>query len=205
MMQNPASVIEVVSVSDLKFVPNNPNVHPDSQVAALARSIRTWGIPLPILVDEHSVVLAGNGTLAGAIEAGLDRVPVCRATGWSEEKKREYVVLDNKLRQLSEWDDDVLRSEIDSILGTDFLDSIGFSSDEIDGLLCDTSSFREPAGSTTTGVQKCVIKFSKHKLSCNNTERDAIFAALESYKVQNKTSDGFVAHILSAIAVDSSK
>lgn len=200
MTEDPASVVEIVAISELGFMGDNPNLHSDAQIASLARSIRTWGMPLPILVDERSVVLAGNGTLAAAIKAGLDRVPVCRATGWSDEKKREYAVLDNKLRQMSHWDQASLRSEIQDIVSSEFLDDIGFSDEEIDKIISETSGFTAGGDGAKSGVKTEITRFAKEKIRVSMAEKTAILSAIENYTLQNGSSDGFVEKLLGIIS-----
>jgi len=184
--------IEVVPIRSLTFLSENPNVHPPSQIEALARSIKTWGMPLPILVDETNAVLAGNGTLAAATAAGLTEVPVVRAEGWSDEKKREYAVLDNKLRQMSDWDDAVLRSEMQSLVETDFLDSIGFTDEQIDKIIADTSSFAPPEDGARSGITLEVTRFAGEKLRISEQERSALLAKLDAYVLRTGKPDGFV-------------
>jgi len=45
-------------------------------------------------------------------EAGLKEVPVSIAEGWSEEKKREFIIKDNV--GFGEWDMEILANEWDS-------------------------------------------------------------------------------------------
>jgi hypothetical protein len=200
MTHDPASTIEMAAISDLGFMGDNPNIHSDAQIESLARSIRTWGMPLPILIDDRSVVLAGNGTLAAAIKAGLTHVPVCRATGWTDAKKREYAVLDNKLRRMSQWDQASLRSEIQEIVSSEFLDAIGFSDEEIDKIISETSSFTGGADSSRTGAKVSVLKFGKEKVRVAVDERTALLSAVENYNLKNGTTTGFVENLLLEIS-----
>lgn len=198
--KSPGSTIETVPVESLQPMANNPNTHPDRQIESLARSIRTWGIPLPILVDEKSVVLAGNGTLAGAIKAGLTHVPVCRATGWTAKKKREYAVLDNKLRQMSNWDDAILKSEVSAIVDSEYLESIGYADEDIDKLIADTSPFRVGGDGASSGVKTELVKFGKEKLRVSVEDKSKLLSLLDNYTLKNGSNTGFVDSIVGKIA-----
>jgi hypothetical protein len=54
------------------------------------------------------------------------------AKGWSETKKRAYVIADNKIALNSGWDDELLKLELHALDETDYsLDMTGFSPDEL--------------------------------------------------------------------------
>jgi hypothetical protein len=58
------------------------------------------------------------------------------AFGWSDAKKRAYMLADNKLTLNAEWDMDRLAIEIADLRGSDFdISLIGFNDDELDELL----------------------------------------------------------------------
>jgi ParB-like chromosome segregation protein Spo0J len=121
-----------------RLVPNarNARTHSDEQVAQLAASIEEWGWTIPVLVDEVGGIIAGHGRVMAAHRLGLEDVPVMVAAGWSDAKKRAYMLADNKLTLNSEWDLDRLAIEIAELRASDFdISLIGFSESEIDDLL----------------------------------------------------------------------
>lgn len=124
-----ADQIVKIKVDDLIPYDRNPKVHPDSQIEQLANSIREWGWTQPILIDEADVVIAGHGRLYAAQKVGLKEVPCVRAIGWSEAKKKAYVIADNKLAEKGTWDNGLLYAELKSINDEDF-DLASFGLDE---------------------------------------------------------------------------
>src|ERR1700720_2326912 len=121
-----------------KLVPNarNARTHSDEQVTQLAASIEEWGWTIPVLVDEAGGIIAGHGRVLAAHRLGLEDVPVMVAAGWSESKKRAYMLADNKLTLNGEWDMERLAIEIAELRQSDFDISLsGFSESEIDDLL----------------------------------------------------------------------
>jgi len=104
MSQWAANEIEQIAVNDLIPYDRNPKIHPDTQIKQLANSIREWGWTMPILVDENTQVIAGHGRLFAAKELDMKEVPCIRATGWTEQQKKAYVIADNKLAENGEWD-----------------------------------------------------------------------------------------------------
>jgi ParB-like chromosome segregation protein Spo0J len=62
----------------------------------------------------------------------MTEVPVMVAKGWSETKKRAYVIADNKIALNSGWDDELLKLELHALDEADYsLDMTGFSADEL--------------------------------------------------------------------------
>jgi hypothetical protein len=54
------------------------------------------------------------------------------AKGWSETKKRAYIIADNKIALNSGWDDELLKLELHALDEADYsLDMTGFSGDEL--------------------------------------------------------------------------
>ena len=115
MSQWAAKEIEQIAVDDLIPYDRNPKIHPDTQVKQLANSVREWGWTMPILVDENTQVIAGHGRLFAAKELEMQEVPCIRATGWTEQQKKAYVIADNKLAENGEWDTNEYFSQLKEI------------------------------------------------------------------------------------------
>lgn len=145
--------IQEVSIGRVRPNPANSNTHPEEQIAALAKSIQNNGWTMPLLVDEHMMLLAGEGRLKAAQSLGKRKVPVIVARGWTEEQKRAYLIADNKLARNSKWDPGILHRELTELrsLGIDMAD-IGFSVDDLTRLDEDIFRLRmteEASGATT--------------------------------------------------------
>jgi site-specific DNA-methyltransferase (adenine-specific) len=135
LMSNPADKVEQWSIDRLVPYARNARTHSDDQVAQIAASIKEWGWTTPVLVDTDGGIIAGHGRTMAARRLGMTEVPVMVADGWSEAKKRAYVLADNKLSLNAGWDNELLALELAEIgeLGFD-LDLTGFSADEIAAL-----------------------------------------------------------------------
>ncbi|MAL83099.1 MAG: hypothetical protein CMF11_01930 [Idiomarina sp.] len=117
-------------VEDLIPYERNPRIHPQSQIDELAQSIREWGWTIPILIDSDCNVIAGHGRLYAAQQLGINEVPCVTADGWPEDKKRAYVIADNKLSENSRWDDGLFFSELKDLQNSGFdLSLVGFDED----------------------------------------------------------------------------
>jgi ParB-like chromosome segregation protein Spo0J len=133
---NPADKIERRAIEELIPYARNSRTHSDAQVAQIAASIKEWGWTMPILVDEAGGIIAGHGRLMAARSLGHEDVPVVVASGWSEAKKRAYVIADNKLALNAGWDFEMLAGEIEELNSDGYeLELIGFNAEEMNKVI----------------------------------------------------------------------
>jgi hypothetical protein len=58
--------------------------------------------------------LAARAAAAGKL-IGIAEVPVIVAHGWTDQQKTAYVIADNRLTEASDWDDEMLRLELNDL------------------------------------------------------------------------------------------
>jgi ParB-like chromosome segregation protein Spo0J len=135
MTINPADKVEKWDITKLVPYARNSRTHSDEQIGQIAASIKEWGWTTPVLVDEAGSIIAGHGRTLAAQRLKMTEVPVMVAKGWSEAKKRAYVLADNKLAMNAGWDNEMLVLELGEIgeMGFD-LDMTGFKIEEIQAL-----------------------------------------------------------------------
>lgn len=173
----PADKVERRKVSELIPYARNSRTHSPEQVAQIAASIREWGWTMPILCDESGNVIAGHGRIMAAQKLGIEDVPCMTATGWSEAKRRAYVIADNKLALNAGWDDELLRIEFGELEDMGFdLELTGFDADEISALfpdeptegLTDEDAVPEAPEQPVT-VEGDVWLLGRHRLMCGDS------------------------------------
>lgn len=182
----PADRVERRKVSSLTPYARNSRTHSDEQIAQIAASIREWGWTIPVLVDADGGIIAGHGRILAAQRLGIEDVPCMVAAGWSEEKKRAYVIADNKLALNAGWDDETLRLELSELDGLGFdLSLTGFGGDELQVLLADhTAGLTDPdavpdAPETPVTVAGDVWLLGRHRIVCgSSTEADTVAKVL---------------------------
>ena len=147
MYKEPTPQVEILGLDKLKPYGNNPNRHGKGQIEAIADSLTQYGWMAPLLIDSKGEIIAGEGRYLAARlvrEQGrkipgwpdINLAPVVRRGHLSEAQKRAYVIADNKLAELSEWDDERLAAEINALTLEDFdLKLTGFSEKELKELL----------------------------------------------------------------------
>jgi ParB-like chromosome segregation protein Spo0J len=132
LSQEMAQRIEHWKLTKLSPYPKNPRRHSDAQIAQIAGSIAQFGFNSPILIDTKGSIIAGHGRYLGALKLGLEMAPVIILDHLSEIEKRAYLLADNKLAELSKWDDDTLASELAELKDADIdLGDLGFSDEEL--------------------------------------------------------------------------
>jgi DNA modification methylase len=196
--QWPADKVERRPISELIPYARNSRTHSDAQVAQIAASIREWGWTMPILVDEDGNVIAGHGRIMAAQKLGIADVPCMTATGWSEAKRRAYVIADNKLALNAGWDDEMLRVEFGELRDLDFdLSLTGFDDSEIDALfpteiaqgLTDEDAVPEVPEQPVT-VEGDVWLLGRHRLMCgDSTSIDAVDKLMDGRKADMVFTD----------------
>jgi ParB-like chromosome segregation protein Spo0J len=107
--------ITYLSTSMLAPHPRNARRHSPKQIDQIAISIESFGFNAPILVDANNQVLAGHGRLAAARKLGLEQVSTVRIEHLSERQRRGYMLADNRLGELSTWDETMLAMELEEL------------------------------------------------------------------------------------------
>jgi hypothetical protein len=112
--------IEHINPRALKPHPCNSRIHPSEQIAALIASFAEFGFKGAIVIDEDNIILAGHGRTKAAIQAEMETIPCQRVTGWSDDRKRAYVISDNQIGDASIWDEEMLLAEMQALQSSDF-------------------------------------------------------------------------------------
>lgn len=130
--------IEFWPIERLRPYARNAKVHGPDQVARIAASMARFGWTVPCMVGDDGELIAGHGRVLAATELGLAEVPVIRLGHLDEAERRAYRIADNKLTELGDWDEALLRDEVAGLLADDFdLSLLGFAEDELEALLQD--------------------------------------------------------------------
>ena len=110
--------VEYVPIDSIRPYANNAKLHPAEQIEQIKKSIEEFGFNDPIAVW-HEEIIEGHGRLIAATELGMEQVPVIRLDGLTDEQRRAYALIHNKLTMNSGFDVDLLSLELDNILDID--------------------------------------------------------------------------------------
>ena len=119
-----------VEIAALKPYERNAKQHSKEQVEKIGDSIRRLGFLSPCLIDQDMNVIAGHGRIMAAKQIGWDRVPCVFIEGLTAEERKAYILADNRLTELGEWNMDMVQQELAALADADFDISItGFDTD----------------------------------------------------------------------------
>lgn len=170
--------LEVVEIptSELMEYPNNAKLHPHEQVDQIASSIEEFGFNNPILAwhndDGEPEIVAGHGRLMAAKKLGLDMLPVVFLDHMSDEQRRAYILVDNKLTMNSDFDYEVLNIELQNIFDID-MGQFDFDIDIDDGFADDvkTSVVEDDVPDQAPSIvhKGDVWQLGRHRLMCGDS------------------------------------
>ena len=123
--------IEYVPTSELKMYANNAKIHTKEQLEQIKRNIREFGFNDPIAVWKDNEIIEGHGRFIAATELELPEVPVIRLDDLTDEQRRAYMLVHNKLTMNTDFDMPILDMELDKIIDID-MEQFDFSVTDID-------------------------------------------------------------------------
>jgi ParB-like chromosome segregation protein Spo0J len=122
--------IEYVDINSIKPYENNAKEHPREQIEQIKKSIQEFGNNDPIAVW-HNEIVEGHGRYEALKELNEKEIPIIRLDDLTDEQRKAYTLVHNKLTMNSDFDFDKLTEELDSILDIN-MEDFGFSEVSID-------------------------------------------------------------------------
>ena len=139
-----AKKLEIWPLERLKPYARNARKHSAEQVEKISKSIATYGFNNPVLVDSEEGIIAGHGRMAAAKALGLTEVPVIVLDHLTQKQRQAYILADNRLAELGQWDEDLLASELGELNAEGFdIDALGWTQDEVDELTAELDELME--------------------------------------------------------------
>ena len=115
-------IADVQEVTLEKLVPyvNNAKIHSEEQVTMIASSIREFGFLSPVLIDRDFNIIAGHGRVMAAKKLEMESVPCVFVEGLTEAQRKAYILADNRLGELADWNMDLVNMELEALDDMDF-------------------------------------------------------------------------------------
>ena len=123
-----------LKIKDLKKYSKNAKVHTYDQIEQIKKSIEQFGMNDPIAVwGKDNLIVEGHGRLEALKELGYEEVECIRLDHLSEEERKAYTLVHNKLTMNTDFDFEMLLKELDEIDNID-MEDFGFDLDfDLDG------------------------------------------------------------------------
>ena len=123
--------IEYIDIEDLKPYLNNAKIHTSIQIEQIKKSIDEFGMNDPIAVWKEKTIIEGHGRLIALKELGYNQAPIVRLDHLTDEQRKAYTLVHNKLTMNTGFDFSVLELELENITDID-MSSFGFESFDVD-------------------------------------------------------------------------
>lgn len=175
---NKVSEMNLVDVDKLIPYVNNARTHSKEQINKLRASIREFGFINPVIIDRDYNVIAGHGRILASQEEGIDKVPCVFVDYLTDAQKKAYIIADNRMALDADWDEELLKIEIEALKDEDFdLSFTGFDESELLDLFGDDSKGKveDDNFDLSSALEKAsfvekgdVWTVGKHRLMCGD-------------------------------------
>ena len=185
------------SIKELKFDDKNFNKHTEFGMSLLEKSLKENGAGRSILIDKDNNIIAGNGIIEAAGQAGFDKIKIVETTGdeivavkrtdvsLNSKKGRKMALADNATARADlEWDFDNMMEELTPEEAKEWgVDEIktGLDSEKV-------IEDREPT------ITSSFITFDysdEIELKITNETAENLMSELIKYREENGNYDGF--------------
>lgn len=113
--------LETIGITKVKPYHRNARIN-EKTVEFLIKAIKKVGFNQPILVDKNFVIVKGHARYKAAVRLGMTEIPYIRTMN-SEQLNQFDRIVDNKIAELSKWDDHLLMNEL-GVLELEMLNDI---------------------------------------------------------------------------------
>lgn len=195
--------MNIVNLKVEELIPyiNNPRNNIDA-VDKVAASIKEFGFKVPIVIDKDNVVVTGHTRLLASKKLGLKEVPCVIADDLSPAQIKAFRIADNKVSEYAEWDEDMLKVELEELEEMDFnLDtvSIDFSDFDLDigedieetgDNYDEENDIIEDAPKIPYSKEQDIWLLGKHRLMCgDSTKREDVEKLMNDEKADLVVTD----------------
>lgn len=192
---NRVSEMNLVDIDKLIPYVNNARTHSKEQINKLRASIREFGFINPVIIDRDYNVIAGHGRIMAAKAENITEVPCVFVDYLNDAQKKAYILADNRMALDADWDEELLKVEIESLQGADFdLNLTGFDEAELMDIFGDDNQSRakDDDFDLTAALEKAsfvekgdVWTVGRHRLMCGDATSSEDVSTLMGNKKAN--------------------
>lgn len=114
-MKDNRLIIEYMPIENLKPYENNAKIHTVEQIEQIKASITEFGMNDPIAIWKDNIIIEGHGRLIACKELGFKELPVIRLDNLTDDERKAYTLVHNKLTMNTDFDIDLLNEELETI------------------------------------------------------------------------------------------
>lgn len=179
--------IEKIKIDLLVPYKNNAKKHPQEQIEQIIASIEECGFNDPIAIDENNVIIEGHGRYLALQQMGEEEVECIRLTHLTEEQKKAYILIHNKLTMNTGFDDEMLQMELQDIVDID-MSEFGFELEDIEledySREVEEDDYDEEPPTEPKAKFGQIYQLGRHRLMCgDSTDRTMVDELLNGARV----------------------
>lgn len=186
--------IEVVPITAIRPYEHNAKIHTPEQIEQIKNSILAFGNNDPIAIDGEGVIIEGHGRLMALQELGYTEVEVIRLGHLTEEQRKAYTLIHNKLTMNTGFDLDLLATELQAIENINMAD-YDFDLDILTDLIIDDveeDDFDPTPDEEAEPVTKLgdIWRLGNHRLMCgDSTDKGCVDRLMAGEKAEMAFTD----------------
>lgn len=104
-----------LDIDQIKPYEHNPRIISEEAIEKVSQSLKQFGWQQPIVIDKNNVIIVGHTRYYASKKLNYDKVPVKIFTDDDQNKIKAYRLLDNKVGEITEWENVILQKELDEI------------------------------------------------------------------------------------------
>lgn len=166
--------IETIDINEVIPYENNAKIHTYEQIEQIKKSILEFGNNDPIAIDKNNVVIEGHGRLLALKELGYKEVEVIKLGHLTDEQRKAYTLIHNKLTMNTGFDLDILMSELESI---DIIDMEEFdfeiAIDDVDYESVEEDNYEVELPEEPKSKLGQIYQLGNHRLMCGDSTSEA--------------------------------
>lgn len=172
-----AATKEYIKISIYKLKPSkhNAKIHTQEQIEQIMKSIDLFGYNDIIAIDENDTIIEGHGRcealklMAESTHPEYNKIDVLRLSGLTDEEKRAYIHIHNKLTMNTDFDKGILDMELSEIISFDMTD-FGFEIPEPFVMPDDSSDEKAPDDDMSFHRENTYKQYNLDLLDLKRTE-----------------------------------
>lgn len=129
---NTEDKIVMKRINEIRPYMRNPRQN-QKTVELLCNLIPKVGFNVPIVIDEKGIIVKGHARFSAAIRLGMEEVP-CIVTHADPDAVKVDRITDNKIAEYSQWMNEELEEEIESIHSDIDFSELGFPKVSFEGM-----------------------------------------------------------------------
>ena len=184
-----------VPVDGIRPYWQNPRRIPSEAVDKVAASIRDYGFQQPIVTDRQGVIIVGHTRYEAARKLGYTHVPVL-VSDLSDDKAREYRLVDNRTAEMSDWNWEALLTELrefDAELTAEFFP-------DVDLRIGDAASSHDVADGAVAAASEKVKRVTEANPTATHTTAVVCPGCFRTFQVRTRSLPGLTREDLDGLA-----